>query len=92
MPLALFPVLLAVAVLTSLVALIYLIVHARSVAELFRRSEIVPGPGRPRISRGAVIAALAAFNLGWIASLGLYFSVWADAEDGGIHAAPPTQP
>jgi hypothetical protein len=88
MPLAVFPVMLAIAVLVSLGSLVYLIVNARSVADLFRKTDIVPGPGRPRASRGAILAALVAFNLGWIASIGLYWFTWTGQANDVIESDP----
>lgn len=92
MPLAVFPVMLAIAVLVALGSLIYLIVNARSVADLFRRTDIVPGPGRPRASRGAIIIALVAFNLGWIASIGLYWFTWTGQANEVIETEPHRAP
>ncbi|MEE4289136.1 MAG: hypothetical protein V2J14_07185 [Erythrobacter sp.] len=49
---------------------VWLLLHARDVARVFRREpDVAVGPGVKQASRFAVSAMLIVFNLGWIASL-----------------------
>lgn len=49
---------------------VWLLVHARDVARVFRREpEVAVGPGPRKASRSSVIFALLLFNLGWISAL-----------------------
>lgn len=83
MPIWFFPALLAACAVVSLAAGVWLLLHAQSVAVLFRRhGDIVPSPRRPRASRGAVLLALALFNAGWIASIAIWsFAISGEAND-----------
>ncbi|OJV05822.1 MAG: hypothetical protein BGO06_12600 [Shinella sp. 65-6] len=77
MPLLVPQILLALAIALTVGAGLWLMINARSVARLFRRTGVIePGPafGRhahPR-SRRAVLAAIVAFNIGWIASVAIW--------------------
>ena len=86
MPLATFPILLTLAVLATLGSMIYLLINARSAAELFRKTELVPGPGRARTSRRAVITALVVFNLGWLCSIGIRWLTWSNTANQAVHS------
>lgn len=73
MPLWTFPLLLALCAITSLVAGIWLLLHLQALAVLFRgQANIVPGPTMPRASRRSLLIALILFNLGWMASIGIW--------------------
>ena len=72
MPLWIFPALIALFAVISLVAGIWLLLHLRDVARVFRGDrpgEMVRGPGRRRSTPAAVWAALILFNAGWIACI-----------------------
>lgn len=72
MPLWIFPALIALFAVISLVAGIWLLLHLRDVARVFRGDrpgEMVRGPGRRRATPAAVWAALILFNTGWIACI-----------------------
>ncbi|WP_188054116.1 MULTISPECIES: hypothetical protein [unclassified Sphingosinithalassobacter] len=93
MPLATFPLLLALCIVVTAVSGIWLMLNARSVAALFRgRTEIVPGPGRRRASRGAVIAMLILFNLGWIGAIAVQWIGWEGAANEVIVSENPEHP
>jgi hypothetical protein len=83
MPMWFFPALLALAAVVALAAGVWLLLHAQAVAVLFRnRGDIVPAPRKPHASRGAVLLALALFNLGWIASVAIWtFAISGEAND-----------
>lgn len=92
MPLETLPIALLAAILVTFAAMIFLILHLRDVAALFRRTgEIKPGPGRRTVSNGAIIVALIAFNLGWITSIAIWWSVWSGEANEAVAAegAPP---
>ena len=49
---------------------LWLLLHARDVARVFRREpDVAVGPGERQASRFAVSAMLIVFNLGWIGAL-----------------------
>ncbi|AKH43062.1 hypothetical protein FHS61_001239 [Altererythrobacter atlanticus] len=80
MPLYVPQILLALAIMMTAVAGIWLLVNARAVARLFRSTGIIePGPGPRRASRRAVVVALVAFNIGWIGSIAIWS--WAMSDD-----------
>ena len=84
MPLAIVQILLALSILLTVVAGLWLMINARSLAWLFRKSDAIdPGPStgrRPRLQpRGMVLAVLVAFNIGWIASVVIWS--WAITEE-----------
>ncbi len=66
-----FPIIAVVFTLISLISMIYLMIHARDLARVFRgkRSDIVTGPGVRQVSRKAIWTALILFNIGWIAAI-----------------------
>ncbi|MBZ6378412.1 hypothetical protein B5C34_13000 [Pacificimonas flava] len=77
MPLAVVPILFALAILVTAVSGVWLMLNARSVAALFRDRDVIePGPGRPRRSRKAVIVALVLFNLGWMSAVAIQWASW----------------
>lgn len=78
MPLWFLPALLALFAVVSMVAGIWLLLHLRDVARVFRgdgEGEMVRGPGRRRASPGAVWTALLVFNIGWIACILIWIFV-----------------
>lgn len=77
-------IMLALAILLTAGTGVWLLINARSVARLFRHSDIIdPGPrlGRqsPRPPRGVVLAMLAAFNVGWLGSVAIWS--WAMTDE-----------
>ncbi len=75
MPLWFLPALIAFFAVASLAAGVWLLLHLRDVARLFRGEnpgQIVRGPGRRRATPAAVWTALAIFNVGWVAC----FVIW----------------
>jgi len=80
MPLGIFPALLGLSAVVTLLCGIWLVIHARDVAALFRDTDSSPqnralaGSG-PRQPRGRVWAFLIAFNLGWIACVACWYAV-----------------
>lgn len=87
-----FSLLLGVAALVTLAAMIYLMINARSVALLFRKAGLEPGPGRRVASKRAVIIALLAFNLGWIACIAIYWTAWSGAAEEVVEPQPAPVP
>ncbi|QZH75936.1 MAG: hypothetical protein JY451_04985 [Erythrobacter sp.] len=83
MPLEVPQMLIATFGVIALASGLWLLLNLRSVAAAFGNHRgIVPGPGPRTASRRKVIAVLIAFNLGWLASIGLW--AWAidrDASD-----------
>ena len=78
MPLWFLPALLALFAVVSFAAGIWLLLHLRDVARVFRGDrdgEMVRGPGRRRASPAAVWTALLAFNIGWIACIIIWIFV-----------------
>lgn len=72
MPLWLFPTLVAVSVIVTLAAGIWLLLHLVAFARTFAgTADIVPSPKPARASRRAVRFALAAFGLGLASTLTL---------------------
>lgn len=72
MPLWFLPALIALFAVISLAAGIWLLLHLRDVARVFRGDrpgEMVRGPGPRRATPAAVWTALLIFNAGWIASI-----------------------
>jgi hypothetical protein len=68
MPLWVFPVLFALAIVATLGSGIWLFLHLTAFARTFAgKADIVPSPKRPRASRKAVGIALAVFCLGLLA-------------------------
>lgn len=77
MPLEFFPIALFVAIIVTFGAMIYLLLHLRAVAELFRGAgQITPGPGR-HTSRRAIILALVLFTLGGMSSIAIWWTAWS---------------
>lgn len=73
MPLWIPQAILALSIIITMATGVWLMLNARAVARLFRSTGfIVPGPGPRLAGRPAVIAALVMFNLGWIASVGIW--------------------
>ncbi|WP_126174049.1 hypothetical protein [Altericroceibacterium xinjiangense] len=88
MPLWLYAALLGLCAVTTLIAGIWLLLHLRDVARMFRRhEEITPGPGPRRASSGAVWVALALFNAGWIGAVVLWVFSNTERAQGVVHAA-----
>ena len=78
MPLWFLPALIALFAIASLAAGVWLLLHLRDVARLFRGDrdgEIVRGPGRRRATPAAVLTALLIFNAGWIACIVIWIFV-----------------
>lgn len=72
MPLWLFPTLVAVSVIVTLIAGIWLFLHLAAFARTFAgNADIVPSPKPAKASRRAVRFALAAFGLGLASTLTL---------------------
>ena len=72
MPLWLFPTLFAVAVIVTLVAAIWLLLHLTAVARTFAgNADIVPSDKPARTSRRAVRLAIAAFVIGLLSTVTL---------------------
>ncbi len=90
MPLGIFPALLVLAVIVTLASAYYLLINARSVASVFRKSsnEIAPGPGVRTISRGRVHLFLGLFTLGTIASIALWTLVLTGAGNEVVESRP----
>ena len=83
MPLWIPQVALALAIIVTVGSGLWLMINARAVARLFGRgSEIEPGPGPRTASRGATWAVIAAFNLGWVASVAIW--TWAMGTEDAI--------
>ena len=73
MPLWTLATLLALCAVASLAAAVWLLLHLTALSHALRgRADLVPPPARPRASTGAVLTALAIFNLGWIASVAIW--------------------
>lgn len=78
MPLWFLPALIALSATVSLVAGLWLLLHLRDVARVFRGNrpgEMVRGPGRRRATPTAVWVALVVFNAGWIACIVIWVFV-----------------
>lgn len=78
MPLWFLPALIAIFAVVSLAAGIWLLLHLRDVARVFRGDrpgEMVRGPGRRRATPTAVWTALVIFNAGWIACIVIWIFV-----------------
>ena len=78
MPLWFLPALIALFAVISLAAGIWLLLHLRDVARVFRGDrpgEMVRGPGRRTASSAAVWTALVIFNAGWIACIVIWIFV-----------------
>ncbi len=78
MPLWFLPALIAFFAILSLTAGIWLLLHLRDVARVFRGGspgELVRGPGKQRATPTAVWTALLIFNAGWIACLIIWIFV-----------------
>lgn len=85
MPLWFFPALIAFFAVISLTSGIWLLLHLRDLARLFRGDrpgEMVRGPGRKRATPAAVWTALIIFNVGWIACI----VIWIAALSGEANA------
>lgn len=85
MPLEVFPLALLAAILVTFAAGVYLLIHFRALARLLPSRHLVPGlktSRTPPQSRGLMIAALIAFNVGWIASVAIWsFTASGEAND-----------
>ncbi|KPL69383.1 hypothetical protein SZ64_15465 [Erythrobacter sp. SG61-1L] len=83
MPLYVPQIALALAILLTAATGIWLLINARAVARLFRRSDIIqPGPALGRQTpppRRLVLAMLAGFTLGWVGSVAIWS--WAMTEE-----------
>ena len=78
MPLWFLPALIALFAIASLAAGIWLLLHLRDVARVFKGDqvgEMVRGPGRRRATSAAVWTALIVFNAGWIACIVIWIFV-----------------
>jgi len=72
MPLWVFPMVLAIAIVVTMVAGIWLFLHLTAFARMFAgNADIVASPKQPRASRRAVRIALAAFGGGLLLTLTL---------------------
>ncbi len=78
----------------SLAAGVWLIVHGASVAAVFRKRPEIAGPRRATQPKGRVWAALALFNLGWLAAAGIWTAsillVNNAAKEGDVATQPET--
>lgn len=83
MPLWFFPALIGLSATVSLIAGIWLLLHLRDVIGLFSgnpANDLVRGPGKKQVSRGAIWLAIVLFNAGWIVSLLIWiFVIGGDA-------------
>ncbi len=79
MPLIIPQMLLALAVIATFAAGIWLMINARSVARVFRGNLIDPGPGPRLASRRTVLAIITAFVLGFLASIAIWS--WAMTDE-----------
>lgn len=78
MPLWFLPALIALFAIVSLVAGIWLLLHLRDVARVFRgdrAGEMVRGPGKRRASSTAVWTMLMLFNAAWVACIVIWVFV-----------------
>ena len=78
MPLWFFPALMAFFAVVSLCAGIWLLLHFRDVARVFRGEkpgQFVRGPGHRRATKAAVWTALLLFNGGWVACVAIWLFV-----------------
>ena len=80
MPLGIFPALLGLSAVVTLICGIWLVIHARDVAALFRDTDpnahnrAIAGRG-PKQPRGRVWAFFIVFNLGWMACVACWYTV-----------------
>ena len=89
MPLWFLPALIALFAVVSLVAGIWLLLHLRDVARVFRGDrpgEMVRGPGRRRATPAAVWTALLIFNSGWIACIIIWVFVLSGEANMAVNA------
>lgn len=90
MPLWFFPALIAVFAVISLVAGIWLLLHLRDVARVFRGEEpgeIVRGPGPRRAKTSLVWTAIIIFNVGWITCVAIWIFVMGGEANTFVDAA-----
>ena len=79
MPLWVPQVMLALAIVLTAAAGVWLMINLRAVARLFRGAgEITPGPGPRMASKSTTVLMLVLFNLGWIGSI----AIWSWAMSG----------
>ncbi len=72
MPLWLFSALFAIAIFTTLVAGLWLLLHLTAFSRTFAgKADLVPSPKRPRASRRAVKIGLVIFSVGLLATLAM---------------------
>ena len=89
MPLWFLPALIAIFAIASLAAGIWLLLHLRDVARVFRGDqvgEMVRGPGRRGATSAAVWTALIVFNAGWIACIVIWIFVLGGAANTVVNA------
>ena len=89
MPLWFLPALIALFAVVSLAAGIWLLLHLRDVARIFRGDkpgEMVRGPGRRRATPAEVWIALLIFNAGWIACIVIWIFVLSGEANTVVHA------
>lgn len=89
MPLWFFPALIAFFAVVSLAAGIWLLLHLRDVARIFRGEkpgQMVRGPGPRKATPAAVWTAVAIFNGGWIVSIIIWFLVLSGEANTFINA------
>lgn len=84
MPLVFVQILLALSIVLTVIAGLWLMINARSLARLFRKADYIePGPNtgvRPQLhSKGKVLAVFVAFNIGWMAAVVIWS--WAITEE-----------
>ncbi len=84
MPLVVVQIMLALAILLTAASGLWLMINARSLARVFRKSDVIePGPSTGRHARvqpkGRVLAVLVAFNLGWIGAVVIWS--WAITQE-----------
>jgi hypothetical protein len=86
MPLWLFPAVYAVAIIVTLTAGIWLLLHLTAFARTFAgNADIVPSPKRNRASRRTVRFVLAAFAAGVVVTLTLQILAMTGAANALIH-------
>ncbi len=84
MPLVVVQIVLGLSILLTAASGVWLMINARSVAWLFRKSDAIePGPSTGRHAhrqpKGMVLAILVAFNIGWIAAVVIWS--WSVSEE-----------
>jgi hypothetical protein len=86
MPLWLFPTVFALAIIVTMVAGIWLLLHLTAFARTFAgNADIVPSPKRNRASRRTVRLVVAAFSLGLVSTLVMQILAITGVANAWIH-------